>query len=1423
MGRPKKAVSEENIERFQRELELAGDKLDVLLKDKKGRSRSCLLCRRRKQRCDHKLPSCTACLKAAVKCVQPARYFTSSNNSSASSPNTPQSKPDKIAKPKAKSTKKAKNSTVKGSEQSQHPHEYASKLQNVIDSQNFPVPNSHVANSMYRRNMPMQNNSHMMNMPYNGANDSIHMHLQQSPIVHQIHSPYINKEHHTDSNNSMTYASNPNSPLPNTSTTLQHFQHVYSNSNGSMNNIHTSNNMLPKQTSLPPLSTPLMKQEYNNFSMQRSPSNEQYVASCPESESSRINLPVSLTKVAKKNESKKKKNKNETNQDKDEYTLFLEKKLKYLEKIIDTQPNSPAYLKKIKQYKKISHLLGDIGNLEDIEKKLKKENNAAGSPQAGNNSLGQPSSAISTPTASIATPNSGILPLPPVQGNHSNVYPIRSPYTSNGTPVDSTNKDTIPALSSDSLDSVDFSKCIFGKYNLKEFLSYDPAFEFDEQLSRSFLDTFFTRLQFKYPLLDEDEIYTFHENYLKNQIYSYSETNFHFACGRMWMVFTISACLHMTTGKYKGQPPVRYFSTAIRHITRCGNKLTPVQELELSTLLVLYIVRTDSDSMLLYEIIKDVMNICKNKLQLHKWHANDQFASKKLRLFWCVYLLERMICVAVGKPYTIHENEIEVPFFDENSFFTHSTFNTSSPRRSGVHFINQSLKLRRIESHFVEVLKILPATERRTNNKSEIEKQLPVVKRAFHELELWRAGCLSNELRNFENETLKLYYYRSVRLLIQPFLEVLRPEDRLFRECQASAGQICQLYKIFHQKTVTGHSTPAVHTVFVAGVTLIYCMWLARNYDDEKRRKLGDISKHTRPLVSASLFSTMDDLRACSVCLYVMTERSHFAKIFRDTFDQLMNATVGNLIERCGPDSAELIYMKQNKKKGNTGKGNQITDVCGNSDEPRNKSNMSKEDSKNQPKSKADLDDEISSTSSDMMISKNGMPPAVDRTFGKRQASEHVGFVENSQVDLDNAEKEKLKMQKGVLEKTTVPKGLSHLLIEENEMLMEENNKCNEEKSQSLLSKNSPEPTHLIRNTESVKSMDSSGTSSPVINEYIVQKPINATSFDWNLFKQQAFLQQHLAQQNLQAYLSSLKYENDGLESNSASEQAGHSTSFTGQLGFNPSTDNRFNMNNGARNQNGFPTLINSPSASLGANSPPLTTETYPPHANVSSSKKEERDPNLHYSSSVNNQSPLHSVTSAHTPNNQTSQPGNPTSYSSANPNNNILNVSSNTANNKTNGMILFSNGTHDMINNISTWTNDSVVEFMNTEDDGLNSKSTGEISQTKTTSVQKPNEFTSGNANTGGQNTISRSGTPAWSMANGYMSGITFSSGTDARNDTSNGSNPTSNNNGNNSNIDGYNMNIFSSMGSLLHNGAPSVDADGNNDGTEIYSEMLF
>lgn len=763
---------------------------------------------------------------------------------------------------------------------------------------------------------------------------------------------------------------------------------------------------------------------------------------------------------------------------KDEYTLFLEKKLKYLENLVDLPPGTASYKHKLSKYKKIAHFL-DTG---EPERDLM-------SPPVNAN----PSTHAHVTSPILPPPQKmKIFPLKYDDGgapkvNSGNISQTPSAVTA-GVNVDATNTVTtssaaMAALSTDSLESIDFSKCIFAKYNLKEFLSYDPAFEFEEQLSRAFLDTYFTRLQFKYPLLDEQEVYTFHNDYICNNVHSYSTNEFHFSCGRMWLVFSISACLHKTTGKYRGLPPNRYFSTAIRHITKCGPNLTFVQQVEVLTLLVLYIIRTDRDSIGLYEIIKDVMSICKNKLFLNNWNPQDIFANKKLRLFWCVYLLERMICVAVGKPYTIAESEIYLPLFNEESFNTNAT-NDQNRNKRGVHFINQSLKLRRIESQFVEALQIIPQTNfpQTTSNKTttKLAEQLPRVKKFFHDLEVWRSNCSTSHVRNFENETLKLYYYRSVRLLLQPYLGLLEPEDRLFRECQAAAGQICQLYKIFHQKTVFGHSTPAVHTVFVAGVTLIYCMWLARNLDDERRRKLGDISKHTRPLVSASLFSTMDDLRACSVCLYVMAERSKFAIIFRDTFDQLMNATIGNLIERCGPDSSELIY---------------IANSNGTSEGERTPA--------------ASVEEESEMEKNDIRGVQDGMPPAVKRTFGKLQENEHVGFVENSQVDLE--EQRERKRKQGVLQKATVPKSLSHLLVKVDEEEEEEEGNEDDQRGEpeikvEAVNELNKKRVDTKRNTKKRKVLhgEGGGHRHEKEKQYIVKKPAKVTESDWKTFQQQA-------------------------------------------------------------------------------------------------------------------------------------------------------------------------------------------------------------------------------------------------------------------------------------------------------------------------------
>lgn len=51
----------------------------------------------------------------------------------------------------------------------------------------------------------------------------------------------------------------------------------------------------------------------------------------------------------------------------------------------------------------------------------------------------------------------------------------------------------------------------------------------------------------------------------------------------------------------------------------------------------------------------------------------DPFANKKSRLFWCVYLLRRMICIIVGNPYPISESEIDLSYFFRKTYLIQGT------------------------------------------------------------------------------------------------------------------------------------------------------------------------------------------------------------------------------------------------------------------------------------------------------------------------------------------------------------------------------------------------------------------------------------------------------------------------------------------------------------------------------------------------------------------------------------------------------------------------------------------------------------------------------------------------------------------------------------------------------------------------------
>ncbi|ODV94667.1 hypothetical protein PACTADRAFT_50529 [Pachysolen tannophilus NRRL Y-2460] len=555
---------------------------------------------------------------------------------------------------------------------------------------------------------------------------------------------------------------------------------------------------------------------------------------------------------------------------KDEYTCFLEKKIQHLERLLDINLDSNDNTKlrqknqSLKNYKKVTSYI-----TTDYEQ--------------------QP--ALTPKTTIFTSNNSSSIKIPiPLD------YNINDGYLHTSTCNLTSGKDQVNANK-----VINHNQSFIEKYNLKDFISNEPVYQIEEKYSRQFLQIYFSRYHYKIPLLDEDIMYTFHNSFFNNTINCFEDNNdlFNILSSKMWLVFAIAANMQMTIGHYSGPLPERFFATALRYIMKC-EKIDDMNKIEILSLLVVYLMRTDKDSVEVYEIIGDAMQICK-KLKLHKTittiHEKDRkLKDKKLRTFWSVYLLEKPIAIAVSKPYVLPESLCDKDLL----LFAYEPSKANHPI-DGPIFINQIIKIRRIEAEFVEKLGIL-------NINSDVTKnQLPMVQYYFDKLDKWRQDCqgFSNGM---ENETLSLYYYRSIRLLIQPYLELLDAENRLFKECQAAAGQICQCFKNFHEKTVYGHSTIHIHAVFVAGVTLIYCLWLRRNQDDMHRKQLGDHAKHTRPIVSEALFSGLNDLSACSVSLFVMAERTKFALSFRDTFDELMSVTIGNLILRCGPDSSEIVY-----------------------------------------------------------------------------------------------------------------------------------------------------------------------------------------------------------------------------------------------------------------------------------------------------------------------------------------------------------------------------------------------------------------------------------------------------------------------------------------------------------------------------------
>lgn len=256
------------------------------------------------------------------------------------------------------------------------------------------------------------------------------------------------------------------------------------------------------------------------------------------------------------------------------------------------------------------------------------------------------------------------------------------------------------------------------------------------------------------------------------------------------------------------------------------------------------------------------------------------------RLFWSCYTMDRQVSIPLGRPFAIADQDIDVRLpldvdefcqdtqaLEKASMLNPDVVRTESTSLTAFLHI---LRLRRIESSIQQT--IYRVDQKSNFTDAEIEFYL-------EQLDKWKRLIPLDAKKQVDRESIAfdgydyymIFYYKCHRLLLYPLISKPRVNPRFLKKCAEVCGGVAQTYKRLHQTLSVGYSLMALQTVFMAGLSLIYCTWISPS-----------------EIFSSS---TSNDINACSIVLFVITERWPAAKKYRDAFEAVKTNVIDPLAE----------------------------------------------------------------------------------------------------------------------------------------------------------------------------------------------------------------------------------------------------------------------------------------------------------------------------------------------------------------------------------------------------------------------------------------------------------------------------------------------------------------------------------------------
>ncbi|KAH8678294.1 fungal-specific transcription factor domain-containing protein [Xylariales sp. PMI_506] len=254
------------------------------------------------------------------------------------------------------------------------------------------------------------------------------------------------------------------------------------------------------------------------------------------------------------------------------------------------------------------------------------------------------------------------------------------------------------------------------------------------------------------------------------------------------------------------------------------------------------------------------------------------------RLFWSCYYLDRELSISLGRPPSIsdHDIDVELPLDVDDSVQDVDAFNLASlrdqsqpanPPTNLTYFIHL-IRLKRIQSEIQTTIYRVDAVP----NPIESER---ATDRFLDSLASWKKAIppkigtwdvMKGQKPAYREDVYMISYHRCVRLLLQPQLYAKVINDRYFELCMESCRGVCEGYKRMYHHMPMSFSALALQTVFIAGLTLVYCLWYKNS--------------------TTAAMANLNALNDCSILLYIMTERWNASSKYRDAFESIKRTVI---------------------------------------------------------------------------------------------------------------------------------------------------------------------------------------------------------------------------------------------------------------------------------------------------------------------------------------------------------------------------------------------------------------------------------------------------------------------------------------------------------------------------------------------------